>query len=432
MVRNRPTDADDNPFPTLYWLTCPETVKAVSRLESEGWIKRLAEQAEVDPELRTALRLAHEEYARDRAELHPGAEAWGGVGGAASGVKCLHAHYAYHLAGGRDPIGAWVAGRLGEGQVHYEKSARRVAAIDLGTNSIRLLVVRLAEGEDELSDLARDMLITRLGAGVDRTGRLAPRSLRHTIRVLERYCRRGRALGAGRIHLAATSAVRDASNRDELAAAVGRLTGEPMEILSGREEAALSFLGATRGLEADPPHLVLDIGGGSTEFVLGTGEPSSSVSAQIGSVRLTERYVHTDPPSYKELDRLDMAVTSVLTQVEDRIPVAEARTLVAVAGTSTTVQAIALGLPEYDPERLHRSILSRDDAERVFRLLADMTTEERRQIPVMAPGREDVIPAGAAILVGVMRRWGFAEALVSETDLLDGIAYRMVDQAMSR
>jgi exopolyphosphatase/guanosine-5'-triphosphate,3'-diphosphate pyrophosphatase len=205
-----------------------------------------------------------------------------------------------------------------------------------------------------------------------------------------------------------------------------------MEILPGRGEAALSFLGATRGLDAEAPHLVLDIGGGSTEFALGTGEPSSSVSAQIGSVRLTERYVHTDPPSYKELDRLELAVTSVLSQVEDRIPVGDARTLVAVAGTSTTVQAIALGLPEYDPERLHRSVLSRDDAERVFRLLADMTTEERRGIPVMAPGREDVIPAGAAILVGVMQRWGFAEALVSETDILDGIAYRMVDQAVSR
>jgi exopolyphosphatase/guanosine-5'-triphosphate,3'-diphosphate pyrophosphatase len=432
VVRNRPTDADGNPFPTLYWLTCPETVKAVSGLESEGWIKRLEERAEIDPDLRTYLRRAHEEYARERGELHPGAEDWGGVGGAARGVKCLHAHFAHHVAGGADPIGAWVARRLEEGQLHYEKPARRVAAIDLGTNSIRLLVARLADGESELTELARDMVITRIGKGVDRTGRLAPESLRRTLRILERYCRRARALAAERIHLAATSAVRDATNRDELAAAVERLTGEPMEVLSGAEEAALSFLGATHGLSAAPPYLVLDIGGGSTEFVLGTREPTASVSAQIGSVRLTERYVHTDPPSYKELDRLELAITSVLSQVEDRIPVGDARTLIAVAGTSTTVQAIALGLPEYDPERLHRSVLSRDEAERVFRLLADMATEERRQIPVMAPGREDVIPAGAAILASVMRRWGFAEALVSETDILDGIAYRMVDPAGSR
>jgi exopolyphosphatase/guanosine-5'-triphosphate,3'-diphosphate pyrophosphatase len=156
------------------------------------------------------------------------------------------------------------------------------------------------------------------------------------------------------------------------------------------------------------------------------------VSAQIGSVRLTERYIHSDPPAYDELERLEMAVTSVLHQVEDRIPVHDAATLVAVAGTATTVQAIAMGLPEYDPEVLHRSVLSRSDAERVFRLLADMTTEERREIPVMAPGREDVIPAGAAILVAAMQRWGFTEALVSETDILDGIAYRMVEPTASR
>jgi exopolyphosphatase/guanosine-5'-triphosphate,3'-diphosphate pyrophosphatase len=432
VVRNRPVDLQGNPFPTLYWLTCPETVKAVARLESDGWIGRIEERTQVDPDLRTSLRRAHEEYARERGELHPGAEAWGGVGGTRRGLKCLHAHYAYYVAGGRDPVGAWVTRRLAAQELHYEKPARRVAAIDLGTNSIRLLVSRFSDGEDGPTELARDMVITRIGQGVDRTGHLAPGPLRRTLRVLERYCRRARSLGAERIHLAATSAVRDASNRDELSDAVERLTGEPMEVLSGAEEAALSFLGATRGLQAPSPYLVLDIGGGSTEFVLGDREPTASVSAQVGSVRLTERYVHTDPPSFKELDRLELAVTSVLTQVEDRVPVVDANTLVCVAGTATTVQGIALGLPEYDPEQLHRSILSRADAERVFRLLADMTTDERRRIPVMAPGREDVIPAGAAILFSVMKRWGFAEALVSETDILDGIAYRMVEPAPSR
>ncbi|HEY3141087.1 MAG TPA: DUF501 domain-containing protein, partial [Acidimicrobiales bacterium] len=428
VIRNRPVDPEGRPFPTLYWLTCPETVAAVSRVESDGWIKRLNERAEVDPRLRTDLRRAHEEYARERGRLVPGAERWGGVGGTAVGVKCLHAHYAYHLAGGIDPIGKWVAERLADGEgLHYEKPGRRVAAIDLGTNSIRLLVARFAEGEDELRDVARDMVITRIGQGVDRTGAISPLALRRTLAVLVRYCRRARALGAERIHLAATSAVRDASNREELAAQVERLTGEPMEVLTGKQEAELSFLGATKGLAAPVPFLVLDIGGGSTEFVVGDGGPSGAVSAQIGSVRLTERYIHTDPPSYEELDRMDLAITSVLHQVEDRIPVHEAATLVAVAGTATTVQAISLGLDEYDPVVLHRSMLSREDAERVFRLLADLTTEERRQIPVMAPGREDVIPAGAAILVRVMQRWGFTEALVSETDILDGIAYRMVE-----
>jgi len=409
-------------------LTCPDTVKAVSRLESEGWIKKLEAKAEVHPELRTKLRRAHEEYARERGSLLPGAEAWGGIGGAARGVKCLHAHFSYYLAGGADPIGLWVARELAKGEpLHYEKPGRRVAAIDLGTNSIRLLVARFAEGESEPNDLARDMVITRIGEGVDRTGRIAPDALRRTLRVLERYCRRARALEAERIHLGATSAVRDASNRDDLARPVHRLTGEPMEILSGKQEAELSFVGATRGLSAAAPYLVLDIGGGSTEFVVGGAEIAGAVSAQIGSVRLTERYLHTDPPTFKELDKLDLAVTSVLTQVEDRIPVHEALTLVPVGGTATTVQAIAMGLEEYDPEILHRSVLPRADAERVFRILADMTTEERGRIPVMAPGREDVIPAGASILVAVMQRWGFREALVSETDILDGLAIRMVE-----
>jgi exopolyphosphatase/guanosine-5'-triphosphate,3'-diphosphate pyrophosphatase len=427
VIRNRPIDQDGNPFPTLYWLTCPESVKAVSRLESAGWIKRLTDQAEVDPDLRTGLRRAHEEYARARGELVPGAELWGGVGGTARGIKCLHAHYAHHLAGGPDPVGAWVATEVEKENLHYEKPARRMAAIDLGTNSIRLLVGRLAHGEDQLQDLARDMVITRIGQGVDRTGRIAAEALARTLRVLESYCRRARALRAERIHLAATSAVRDASNRDDLADAVLLLTGEPMEVLTGEDEAALSFLGATRGLDDPAPNLVLDIGGGSTEFVIGGVEPKAAISTNIGSVRLTERLVHHDPPSFDELESLERTIDAELSHVEDRIPVHDAQTLIAVAGTATTVQAIALGLPEYDPQRLHRSILFRDEAERVFRLLADMTTEERRALPVMAPGREDVIPAGAAILMSVMRRWGFREALVSETDILDGIAYRLLE-----
>jgi exopolyphosphatase / guanosine-5'-triphosphate,3'-diphosphate pyrophosphatase len=427
VIRNHPIDPGGNPFPTLFWLTCPEAVKAVSRLESAGWIKRLNDQSEVDPDLRTGLRRAHEAYARARGELLPGAERWGGVGGTERGLKCLHAHYAHYLAGGPDLVGAWVATQIDEVNLHYEKPARRMAAVDLGTNSIRLLVARLARGEERIQDLARDMVITRIGQGVDRTGRIGAEALARTARVLQAYCRRARALRVERIHLAATSAVRDASNREELADAVLRLTGEPMEVLTGEEEAALSFLGSTRGLDHPAPYLVLDIGGGSTEFVVGGREPNASVSTDMGSVRLTERLVRHDPPSYDELESLERTIGDQLSYVEDRLPVHDARTLVAVAGTSTTVQAIALGLPEYDPERLHRSILSRDEAERVYRLLADMTTEERRALPVMAPGREDVIPAGAAILASAMRRWGFAEALVSETDILDGLAYRMFE-----
>ena len=430
VIRNHPVDVHGNPFPTVYWLTCPEAVKAVSRLESQGWIKRLDQEVELDPNLRAALRHAHEAYAADRGRFHPGAEAWGGVGGAGRGIKCLHAHYAHHLAGGADPIGAWVAERVPLHDLHYEKPDRRVAAIDLGTNSVRLLVARFVEGEPDPQDLARDMVITRLGQGVDATQRLDPEALRRTVVVIERYSRRARALGAERIRLSATSAVRDASNREELAQAVLRLTGEPMEVLSGEDEARTSYLGATRGLTLRPaPFLVVDIGGGSTEFVLGNDEPTAWLSMQIGSVRLTERFVRADPPSYEELGAVEKAVEGALSHVEDRISVHDAETLLAVAGTATTMQAIALGLPEYDPDRVHRSILARADAERVFRLLADMTTEERRAIPVMPPGREDVITSGAAILVGVMQRWGFADAVISETDILDGLAYRLGEEA---
>jgi len=258
---------------------------------------------------------------------------------------------------------------------------------------------------------------------------------------MQRFARRARALGAERVRLSATSAVRDAADRGALATAVQQWTGEPMEVLTGEQEAAVTYLGAVRGLatavpEAPPPYLVLDIGGGSTEFVLGPspefgdaeGPPVHALSMNIGSVRLTERFVRTDPPSFEELDAVEQEIERTLSDVEDTIPVHDARTMVAVSGTATTVQAIAMNLPGYDPDVLHRTWLSQENAEHVLRLLADMTTEERRGIPVMARGREDVIPVGAAILVAVMRRWGFERALVSETDILDGLAYRLAEE----
>ena len=413
-------------------------MKAVSTLESHGWIAKLNAEAETDADLRDMLRAAHRSYAYERGRLVPGAEQDGGVGGSARGVKCLHAHYAHHLAGGPDPIGAWVSQRLAEGDpIHYERPGERLAAIDLGTNSIRLLVGRWADGM--LTELARDMVIVRLGQDVDRTKRIAPDALARTVDVLKRYCRRARALGTSRIRLSATSAVRDAANRDDLERAVRRWTGEPMEVLEGEDEARISFLGATHDLAADPraagaatPWLVVDIGGGSTEFVLGSDPdaPDAAISTDVGSVRLTERFVRSDPPSDEDLAAVQHEIGRHLDRVEPAVAVGTAATLVAVAGTPTTVQAIALTLPEYDPELLHRTWLSLADAERVAGLLNDMTTEERRAIPSMASGREDVIPAGAAILVGVMRRWGFDRGLVSETDILDGLLLRLVRETV--
>jgi exopolyphosphatase/guanosine-5'-triphosphate,3'-diphosphate pyrophosphatase len=434
VIRNAPFDANDEPFPTTYWLTCPEAVKAVSRLESEGWIARLNERIQHDETFKDGVEAAHRDYAEDRAAGFPQARGWGGVGGTRTGLKCLHAHYAYHLAGGGDPVGAWVAAKVEP--VHLERLSGRVAAVDQGTNSIRLVVVAPgADPLDEPMELARDMVITRLGEGVDRTRRIDPRALARTVDVLGRYCRRARALGAGRIRVAATSAVRDAENRDDFAAEVHRLAGSDLEVITGEREADLSFLGATRGLDgrtvpgAEPPFLVLDIGGGSTELVVGgrPGRADHAISTRMGSVRLTERVVSSDPPSNQDLATLEREAGRVIEDAARDLPaVAGSATLVSVAGTATTIQAIALGLDRYDPDRIHRTWLPLDDAERILQELAAMTNAERADVSVMAPGRGDVIVAGGVILVTVMRRFGFDRTLVSETDILDGLAFEML------
>jgi exopolyphosphatase / guanosine-5'-triphosphate,3'-diphosphate pyrophosphatase len=425
VIRNAPVAGDGKPFPTTFWLTCPNAVRSVSRLEADGWIGRLNERIEADPAFAEAVARAHAEYARERARNDPATAAYGGVGGTRTGLKCLHAHYANHLAGGQDVVGAWVAERIEP--IHDERPGR-LAAVDQGTNSIRLLVAE-PDGTGGFAELGRDMVISRLGQGVDETGRLTPDALERTTEVLARYARRARALHVERIRVGATAALRDASNAEAFERRVRELTGSDPEIVSGEKEAELSFLGATRGLDAPAPFLVLDIGGGSTEFVLGAERPTAALSTQMGSVRLTERFVTTDPPGEDELGALRRAVAEILDEVERSIAMVDARTFVAVAGTATTVQAISLGLEFYDPERIHRTRLSRVDAERVATRLARMTTLERAALPVMAPGRADVIVAGATILVEVMRRFGFEDALVSETDILDGLLLEMLAPA---
>ncbi|MGZ8605310.1 MAG: Ppx/GppA phosphatase family protein, partial [Actinomycetota bacterium] len=268
--------------------------------------------------------------------------------------------------------------------------------------------------------------ITRLGQDVDRTGRLAPDALERTVAVLARYTRRARALHAERIRVAATAAVRDAANREEFEAAVREHAGSDLEVITGEQEAGLSFLGATRGLDAPAPYLVLDIGGGSTELVVGGDRPEAAMSIQMGSVRLTERFVENDPPAPDELEAMRAFVLGRLDEAEAIVPASEARTLVAVAGTTTTVQAMSLGLAHYDPEAIHRTRLSLAEAERILADLASMTTAERDALPVMAKGRADVIVAGVEVLVSVMRRFGFEDALVSETDILDGLAFEVL------
>jgi exopolyphosphatase/guanosine-5'-triphosphate,3'-diphosphate pyrophosphatase len=431
VIRNAPIHPDGTPFPTTYWLTCPAAVKAVSRIESSGAIARLNERVEGDPGFAEALGRAHREYAADREGDPSATRDQGGVGGTRRGVKCLHAHYAYHLSGGRDPVGAEAARDVEP--VHPEERSGRGAVVDQGTNSIRLLVMEPPAGtEGEPTELARDMVITRLGRGVDRTGRLDPAALAATVEVLGTFARRARALHAERFRVAATSAVRDAEDRAAFADAVRELTGADLEVVSGEREAGLSFLGGTRGLDpaaASPPIAVLDIGGGSTELVVGErpDRPGPAVSMRIGGVRLTERHVRGDPPSAAELHAMGADVDRALDDAEAAVPIRDARTLVAVAGTATTVQAIALGLGRYDPDRIHRTWLAAGAVDRVLAALVTMTNADRAALPVMAPGRGDVIVAGAVVLLRVMRRFGFERALVSETDILDGLAFELMD-----
>lgn len=297
----------------------------------------------------------------------------------------------------------------------------RVAAIDCGTNSIRLLVADVTDGA--LHELVREMHIVRLGQDVDATGHLAPEAIERTLSATRDYAETIEILKADRVRFCATSAARDASNAEEFADAVQAIVGVRPEILSGVEEARASFVGATRGLGGSGETLVLDIGGGSTELVVGHGEQVEwSTSLDIGSVRMTERFLHTDPPTDDEIADCSAYLRDVMHEaVSGLSPVA---TLVGVAGTITTVAANVLNLPAYDRAAIHGARLSVDIVRAACSALAEMTVADRRALPFMHPGRADVIGGGALVLDAVLTSLPLATAhlLVSEHDILDGIA----------
>jgi exopolyphosphatase / guanosine-5'-triphosphate,3'-diphosphate pyrophosphatase len=302
----------------------------------------------------------------------------------------------------------------------------RRAAIDCGTNSTRLLVA-----ERDGSTVERLMRITRLGEAVDRTGALAPAAVDRTLEVLREYRRMMDDRGVEQVRITATSAARDADNRDAFFDAAEKIVGARPELLSGDEEARLSFRGATAQLDPDDgPFLVVDIGGGSTEFAVGTTEPEGVVSVDMGCVRLTEKFLHSDPPQPEELSQAVSVVRDELEEVGRRIPaVRSARRLVGLAGTITTMAAVEMGLPAYDTEKIHHFVLTHDAAEDVFRTLATESRAERIQNPGLEEARADVIVGGAAILVTVMRTFTFDECLVSEADILDGLVLSLVAPA---
>ena len=307
----------------------------------------------------------------------------------------------------------------------------RLAALDIGTNSTRLLVGEVEGGRIVGVD-AREMVITRLGRGVDRTRRFDPGALARTLEVVAGYAAACDRLGVEAVRVVATSATRDARNRQALVAGVRQLLGVDPEVLTGEQEATATFAGATAELPGDGRVLVVDIGGGSTELILGPAPgaqgtpaarrvPEAMVSLDIGCVRLTERHLHGDPPTAGEVAALRDDVRSHLDRVAGVLEPGSADRVVGVAGTVTTVTAIALGLDRYDPERIHLATVGADQVAATAARLCAMTVAERAALPVMAPGREDVIAAGALLLDEVCTRLQFEQVLASEADILDGV-----------
>jgi exopolyphosphatase/guanosine-5'-triphosphate,3'-diphosphate pyrophosphatase len=298
----------------------------------------------------------------------------------------------------------------------------RVAAIDCGTNSIRLLVADI-EGE-ALTDVVREMEIVRLGQGVDRTGRLAPEAIERTRAALARYAAQIRDLGAERVRMVATSASRDAENAGDFRAMVLATLGAEPDVVTGDEEAALSFTGAVRGLaQARPPFLVADIGGGSTELVVGSTAVDAARSVDVGCVRLTERHLHADPPTPDQIAAAEKDVAEAVALARETVPLDGAHTFVGLAGSVTTVTALALGLTQYRPDAIHHATISYDQVASITAMLLSSTHAERAALPVMHPGRVDVIGAGALVLRVIMEQVGLDEVVASEHDNLDGIAY---------
>ena len=306
---------------------------------------------------------------------------------------------------------------------------RVVAAIDCGTNSLRLLISRVVGGPPEhggrLAELYRGSRVVRLGQGVDRTGLLAPAAIERTRVGLADYAELIAEHRVDQVRMVATSAARDAGNADQFQAMVAQTLGVVPEVITGTEEAELSFAGAVAGLAPMPdPVLVADIGGGSTELVLGscaTGQITSAHSMNVGCVRLTERHLHSDPPAPEQILAAAADLTAALTEAGRSVALTDAACLVGVAGTVTTLAAIGLRLPEYDPLTVHGARLSYEQVRRISEELLAMTTAERVDIPVMDAGRADVIAAGALVATTIMEYAGLGEVIVSEHDILDGL-----------
>ena len=300
----------------------------------------------------------------------------------------------------------------------------RVAAIDCGTNSIRLLIADI-DGNN-FREIVRDMEIVRLGQGVDQTGQFHPDAIARTLAAVDKFAAEIAKRGVEKIRFCATSATRDATNRHLFVDGVRERLGIELEVISGDEEAALSFTGAIKDLDpSNGPFLVVDIGGGSTEFVFGNATVEAARSVNIGCVRMSERHFASDPATPEQIEAARTDIQAAIAQAAAVVPITKAKTLVAVAGTATTVAAAALDLPEYDRYAIHLSRISAQQTHDAATMFSTKTREQRLTLGYMHPGRVDVIAAGSLVLSEIMKATGATEFVASESDILDGMAYSL-------
>jgi exopolyphosphatase / guanosine-5'-triphosphate,3'-diphosphate pyrophosphatase len=300
----------------------------------------------------------------------------------------------------------------------------RVAAIDCGTNSIRLLIADITGGN--FKEVLRTMEIVRLGQGVDQNKSFHPDAIARTLSAVEKFAQLIASKGVEKIRFCATSATRDASNRELFTNGVKKILGVEVEVIPGEQEAALSFIGATKELsQSDGPFLVVDIGGGSTEFVFGSEKVEFAKSVNIGCVRMSERHLNLQPPTRAQIAEAIIDIDLAITQAAKVVPISQAKSLVAVAGTATTVAAAALKLAEYDRYLIHLSRISAPSVHQVAAMFQSMNKDQIAALGYMHPGRVDVITAGALVLSRIMAATGASEFIASESDILDGIAWSL-------
>ena len=491
VVKTQPKLPDGTPFPTLYYLTDPRLTAEASRLEVAGVMKTMQARLATDEELAADYLAAHKHYLAVRNEMEDLGTEFSG-GGMPDRVKCLHVLIAYALAEGPDRVrlgteavalalennpklagtalpSDWPSAEsLGTSMAKASTEPRRFASIDCGTNSIRLLIAERwvdDDGQPHLRELNRDNIIVRLGQGVDANGSFAPEALDRVDAALQTYTDRMVECAVEDVMMGATSATRDATNKEEFfeltARHLGRIRqGAQAQVISGEQEARLSFAGAVSelpkhseaaknmgsasgvepaagpegGTDSAETHegvCVIDLGGGSTEFVVQTGGTLQAYSADMGCVRLTERFLHTQPPAAEEKEAARQFIAELLEEVSTKVDLAAVKRVVGVAGTMTTLCAITKGLDSYDSEKIHMSTIPLEDFRATALKLLQMTPEQRLEMGPMHPGRADVVGGGALIVDAFSELFlqrGLSEITVSEHDILDGMLAEVVDR----